>query len=401
MDESRFHKMKEFLPPSIFRENMNNICDLIGIINEKKISVITGAGISQSVGLPGWSNLLNRLFGLILTSIIASPGNNEHTDDFLKLMKEAKSQHGSSYLREKLKELQSGKFKTGNKIVDISSNIDFLQLAEALYMITPSESESSLLHQDSFNSLIQHIMYSCFRDSNVIEKIVSRQKSTLYQTAQLLLKAKVENIITYNYDNLLEHMMETLISTEPKYKDITVVHQTYDNIQTDISADKRVIHVHGYMDITRECGEKSNNIVLSETQYSKIEREVYGWVNQVQTNALFSGTTLFIGFSATDYNFKRILNHCGKLFHKHYIIFNLNDYIASVFSIVKDDKVLSTDEIIDTVIDNKNDYSFETAIFIQLLSSLSLYWKHYNFYPIWCFRDDIAVLLEELTSSCP
>lgn len=392
MNEEKFKRLKEFLPSSVYRKNINHIETLIHKVKTKNVSLVVGAGVSQSVGLPGWNRLLNMLFGLLFSDVSIFEKNVNSSDeltDQMQFLIRAQEICSPSKLKEKFKEVQNGKYKVDGNKLDISSNIDLLQLAEALFLATPSIDNDDSTHNNLFCSMIQYIL------SSSLDMDKFTETTTLYQTAMLILKTEINTIITYNYDNFLEYAMEDLKEKFSEFEKTKIKYHTYEKYNRDRLVPnvfdvhkniKHIFHVHGYIDIVNPDGEKANNLILSESHYNIIEKEVYNWVNSVQINTITSQNTLFVGFSANDYNFKRIIKNCGNMTLDHYIIFNLNDYVEKVFPNIN----------IDDIIANKDEYAFEMAILNNLLYCLSLYWEKYNIHPIWCFVDDIPHLLEEL-----
>ncbi len=109
----------------------------------------------------------------------------------------------------------------------------------------------------------------------------------------------VKNIISYNFDDLLERKLEQ--------KDIR-----YHVISCDEDrqmADKlNIYHVHGYLPSEHEKRTKNPNLIFSEEDYHRVYRDSYSWSNLVQLSALRENTCLFIGSSLTDPNLRRLLD---------------------------------------------------------------------------------------------
>lgn len=113
--------------------------------------------------------------------------------------------------------------------------------------------------------------------------------------ASIATEKNVKQIITYNYDDLIEYE-----HTNPK-EFVSVYNGTIANLD----GLKPIYHVHGYI--------SRNEIfpgtpVLSEREYHKLYSRMHHWSNVVQLNALYTTTCFFIGFSMTDPNQRRLLD---------------------------------------------------------------------------------------------
>ena len=113
----------------------------------------------------------------------------------------------------------------------------------------------------------------------------------------------VQGIITYNFDDLLEHCLEKM------------------NIQTnviscedDISTPDRlsIFHVHGYLPYQMERCDLNTELIFSEEDYHRVYRDACCWSNLAQLNCLREHTCLFIGCSLTDPNLRRLLDVAGR-----------------------------------------------------------------------------------------
>ena len=136
----------------------------------------------------------------------------------------------------------------------------------------------------------------------------------------------VKNIITYNFDDLLER---TLTLKEIEHKSI------YRDIDTSDVSSLNIYHVHGFLPHDLSVlvnGTRDINLVFSEEDYHRIYRDSYCWSNIVQLNCFRENSCLFIGCSLSDPNLRRLLDvaisgmrnetirKSEKLPHKHYAI---------------------------------------------------------------------------------
>lgn len=120
--------------------------------------------------------------------------------------------------------------------------------------------------------------------------------SKLYKAIVEAIKTnKVEQVITFNYDDLVE----TALINEK-----IPVHSIFDRSHYS-GSDFPVYHVHGMIPQTREI---ESTPVLSEKEYHTLYKESFHWSNVVQLQALSSTTCFFVGLSMNDPNLRRLLD---------------------------------------------------------------------------------------------
>lgn len=135
------------------------------------------------------------------------------------------------------------------------------------------------------------------------QEIVDRIRKALYvrktynsplikAVTRAIKRKKPAQIITYNYDDLLDNLLD-------KKKFCSVSGNLIPR-----SNKTPIYHVHGI--ITRNNATSSNPI-LSEKHYHKLYSNSHNWANVVQLNALYTSSCFFIGFSMTDPNQRRLL----------------------------------------------------------------------------------------------
>ncbi len=132
----------------------------------------------------------------------------------------------------------------------------------------------------------------------VLYKGVDLKKSELIKAiCEFVETDKVESIITYNYDDLVE----TAIKLRGYKQAYSVVAKS-----RNTSNELPVYHVHGL--IPHNKSEIASFPVLSEKDYHDIYRESYHWSNIEQLHALDRNSCFFIGLSMTDPNLRRLLD---------------------------------------------------------------------------------------------
>ncbi|MBC7909771.1 MAG: SIR2 family protein [Pyrinomonadaceae bacterium] len=123
-------------------------------------------------------------------------------------------------------------------------------------------------------------------------------------------RARVNSVISYNYDNLLELAIKDA------------------KVQPIWRADQRlkrgglpVYHVHGFIPIE---GTRStlDEVVFTEEQYYLAAQNAYSWSNLTQIKHLSNSVGLMIGLSVTDRNMRRLLDALKKtpLTPENYVI---------------------------------------------------------------------------------
>jgi hypothetical protein len=146
--------------------------------------------------------------------------------------------------------------------------------------------ESGFASMDDFKKQMHDSLY----------KNNPKPESNLYKAIVEAIKTKkVEQVITFNYDDLVETaLMNAGMS----------VHSVFD-LSHYSGSDFPIYHVHGMIPQTREI---ESTPVLSEKEYHNLYKESYHWSNVVQLRALSSTTCFFIGLSMNDPNLRRLLD---------------------------------------------------------------------------------------------
>ena len=219
------------------------------IVSHGNNVLFLGAGVSASANMPSWKNLLQSLMGEV------SKLRGETLQAFKQLSSHVYEQCGDS------------------------------NLVMARYLQTAIKLSGN---SDSFATIVQKYLYS------------ENHSSPLLDVLSSIIKQKhVDEVITYNFDDILEQELEKLgmqqsIDFSSIAKDAEVsAHNTLP-----------IYHVHG---IIPENGATSN-IVFSEEEYHERYKDVYHWSNIEQIHALSRTHCFFIGLSMDDPNLRRLLD---------------------------------------------------------------------------------------------
>ena len=230
------------------------------------LSLLLGAGVSNSAGMPDWNTLLNSPFVSYLSNKIFGNDGQLVDSDIKEIVDRLKSVNEQSalVLARYLKKALDGNNKESEDFVN--------EITKNLYKLRDETKEKN-------SELVQSIVKMCM---------------------PLRTGAKVRSVITYNFDDLLEQMLDLAnIRNHSIY---------FDEVNSDPD-ELPIYHVHGFLPQERF---KYNNLekstlVFAEDGYHKMYSDAYHWSNLVQLNCLKENNCLFIGLSMTDPNLRRLL----------------------------------------------------------------------------------------------
>lgn len=209
-------------------------------IHQGQNTLFVGAGLSSSLGVPGWGELLKRLNSQVRKAVPDFPG-----------YKSIKNDSNSSYL----------------------INARYLK-------------ETAERNKISFVSEIRKKLY----------RKISLSSDLMDAVIEMLRLNRIGEIITYNYDTLLEQRM-----TQDE-----IMNSSIDGQNRKVRNTIPVMHVHGLID-PKDTGFDSN-VVLSEDDYHRLYSDSYHWANVAQLWALTHTTCIFVGLSMKDPSLRRLLD---------------------------------------------------------------------------------------------
>lgn len=219
------------------------------VVKQRNNVLFLGAGVSASAKMPSWEELLKGLMG------------------------EAKQLNDSTL--EAFKELNSHVFEEcGNSYLIMGR---YLQTAIKLYD-----------DKAVFAEKIQNYLYNN-NDTSELLKVL----------AHIVQQKKVNEVITYNFDDLLEENLVKLKLTDSV--DFTSIAK-----DAEIKGHNTlpIYHVHGI--IPRKGS--VDTVVFSEEEYHKVYSDSYHWSNVEQLHALSRMHCFFVGLSMNDPNLRRLLD---------------------------------------------------------------------------------------------
>lgn len=244
-----------------------------------QFSLLLGAGVSSSAGLPDWDTLLNSLFVSMLTSEMGEDKKRDNSEI-------------SSIVR-RLRE------------VDGPS-----ALMSARY-IRKGMSTSGSAEQTRFVNTVTEQLYSLRNKRFSVDSPLVKSIAAMCMPGRT--GAKVKSVVTYNFDDLIER---ELSKREITHKSI------FEEIDLPSPEELPLYHVHGYLpeDRSQYTNLDKSTLVFSEEGYHKIYNDFYHWSNLVQLNSLKESTCVMIGLSMSDPNLRRLLEIASRSIEKpkHY-----------------------------------------------------------------------------------
>lgn len=248
-----------------WKENRKLIVDHARFsFRENNCTLFLGAGVSQDAGGPSWNTLLQK--------------------SIIKIRKYlTKTDFGLIYKVCSMSPIIMGRYVVGNK--------------------KQKEILTKYLHD--------HVLY----------KNVNVNKSNLISAICEMASKKLESIITYNYDDLVESAIKQ------KGIEVASIYSKSRNLKDELP----VYHVHGL--IPENNSDIQSTPVFSEEEYHAMYRDSYHWSNVEQLHALDRNTCFFIGLSMTDPNLRRLLD----------ISYKDSDREIRHFAFMKREKLYSSD----------------------------------------------------------
>lgn len=219
------------------------------VVGKGNCVLFLGAGVSIDAKMPSWNELLKELMGEV------NKLKGETLDAFKELSSHVLDECGNSYL------------------------------VMCRYLQTAIK-----LHDDKvkFSDLIQKHLYGKKEPSKLLNDL-----------ANIVQQRKTEEVLTYNFDDLLEQYLIELGLQEGK--DFITISKDAEITGNEMLP---IYHVHG---VIPEKG-PSDIVVFSEEEYHKRYSNPFHWSNIEQLHALSRKHCFFIGLSMTDPNLRRLLD---------------------------------------------------------------------------------------------
>ena len=159
---------------------------------------------------------------------------------------------------------------------------------------------------------VPHALHSFVHEALYVESVdYTRANPTLdFVTSVVALAARTGaelDIITYNFDDLLEHAISVL--SPPIEFQVVSLEEHYHARSYSI----RILHVHGLLE---RSGPRPvlppPFLILAEDEFHELMNNPHAWQNQAQTAAFAHRDCLFVGMSMTDPNLRRVLDFSAR-----------------------------------------------------------------------------------------
>lgn len=419
-----------------------------GKLSSGNTALVLGAGVSIPAGLPNWVSLISKMMGhAIQYRSIADVGAVSRRDPELVRLTNALIKGDMSFLSG-INTLESAEyvaqfFDDPNLPYSMRRQRSELAMKEMLKrMIDDSLTANELLAKEllkqldgsspgkplkpPFSGIPEGVVKRLTGLKNWTKPELSRaydeikpyvssfsesdhravaKLNTIFAVAYLTASEQgIHNMMTYNYDPLIEEYVTDLFGMDPNK---VCVHSEEWNRETNGSTDVReIFHVHGFVPGRRNRSgslPESAHLILSEDSYYDVEQHgAYNWSSSVQSYFLNRYNCIFVGFSAEDYNFKRILRQQGQDREEHedeenedkkeyhYLIFTIDDLVRNTYKDVCRYYMQRGSGGSGVTLDIETD----TKILLrQILLSKEKYWRRFRILPIWVTVADIPELL--------
>ena len=255
---------------NILEKNKETIQNISEILQDDRLCLVLGAGVSAASNIPLWSEIVSKFMCVLVERAFLTQGIKLSDEQYKYMAKELYHIKDNSPLS-KMRYIKNG----------FSDEEFYSILHELLYQNYNLKSNTDLLY--------------------AIANLCEEYGGYSY--------AKVKKIITYNFDGILEMCLEDL---NIKYSVI------YNKEQRNLENQLTIYHVHGYLPYKRN--EERSEIIFSEEDYHRVYNDPYNWSNIVQVNCFRENVCLFIGCSLTDPNIRRLLDSSMCINNMHYAI---------------------------------------------------------------------------------
>lgn len=382
-------------------------------IRKDRAALVLGAGISKRAGMPAWSGLISKMMGYAIQYdqlIGKRAGVIKSGEDEKKRLLELTDMliSGKLSLLGKVNTLESAQYVAqlfGTSAVDSEK----LSIGAMVRRIVDQSIPPRELLLDKRTGLLDDIQkidgYESMSAAQLVEKLGGErvaQSESMFAVSRLLSEKKgIRRAITYNYDPLVqEYMTELYQGTD------VLTHPCALGKGKPRANTREIYHVHGFVPGERHLGKgnerafpgESGSIILSENSYYRMEQtEAYDWPSSIQSYFLNQYQCIFVGFSAEDYNFRRILRQigAGDPEKPHYLILSVRRWISDTYEEVCRARLRQSGGSLGE--DDLKNISRDAILLLRyVLACRAVYWRKRSIYPIWVTTKEIPQLLTAL-----
>lgn len=369
-------------------ERQTLISEVREAIGRHRATMVLGAGVSIPAGMPDWRRLISRMAG---SAMQYRDHANKGPDPAYPRMRCL----AGDLIAGRLGFLGNVNVLEAGQYIHQELNFDGGEAGnELMKQVISSIVDESTPPEEFLKAHLAEYPALDPRGGDDAAQRVAAGRNTLCAVSYLL-KKDFRRALTYNYDTLVQECLISVFGV-PEGKIVTHPGRWGDQIDP---GSIEIFHVHGCIprtgmqDKPPAFPKESDNLILSEDSYYNIERyEAYNWQNSVQSYYLNRDSCLFVGFSADDYNFRRILRQLGSSNdgrRKHYIIFTINAVVREIWESVCRCHLgenVTPEEL-------RND---ALILLERELNMKSDYWRFHGICPIWATHDDVPDILVSL-----
>jgi hypothetical protein len=249
--------------------SLRSFTNLIRDYQTKKMTLVCGAGISVSAGLPSWKNYIKKIVSVFLIHWKELEKENTKYKHF------APKKMSINFLEE-FYEHNYPNFDLADEFI----NDDPLILAQLI---------KNCIEPNNWKYLLRESLYGHDRMGLFSSKLIDFLCHLVHRNNN------ISSIITYNYDDILERTFDKL-----NFKTNSIISENHYKQWNEFP----IYHVHGILPFK---GGIEGKIYLSEEDYLTDIIKPNSWYNQLHANKLTSSCCLFIGLSFNDPSLKRKL----------------------------------------------------------------------------------------------
>lgn len=401
------------------REKQNRLKEALGEKDTKGESWVfcLGAGVSMSCGLPNWGILLAMLSARMLCSVNVSFEDESENELGYNLAEQIRKKNTSDEFHKQLRASMAG------SDADVYCGIDYLELAEYVhagikrrigkYGVRSGDDEKAA------DLMLKELIGECFE----IEKGTGKEPfqkykgSTLQYIARIMKSRKIYRAATYNYDNLLEIALRTElgVNTGAKKHAAESVCSVLPEEHREFSEEEgiwKVFHFHGRVPVrmksdagidASEYEQPGGKVILSEESYYDEEHYHYSSANVLQSYMMNNCNVIYVGFSGSDYTFRRIIKGMHKTEKekcRSYIFFCVDDIVNGVYQKVREDMKSQNQELEKQEFLEKLDkeYVYWRLLINHIIIYKELYWDEKGFEVIWTTIEELPGILKSLSA---
>lgn len=266
---------KRLFPPlkiaDLSRQSGSNFLALLRDSNRFPLTLVIGAGVSASAGLPLWKTLLHRICATFFFhwefDIAEGRGNIAVPPHELSI----------AFFEEDFWSEEA--IKASKQFVEQ----DALLVAQQI---------KNCIRDIDWRYLLRKIVYNY----DILGKPGVKKSKLVQSLARYCVGTpNLRAIISYNWDNILEQDLKEMGGN---------VASMWESKQRYPIDSLPIYYPHGYLPLE---GGPVTKLILAESDYQQEAAEPYSWSNLVQTQAFCNSVCVFVGTSMTDPNLRRLL----------------------------------------------------------------------------------------------